>query len=76
MSEIYKRPYRVRRATLRGKEVTIPPEAQLQPGEEVTVYYDGFILVVPRGAKVDEELLRRSMSRGHDETKPTGQVQD
>ncbi len=65
--EIYKRPYRIRKATLRGKEVTVPPEAQLRPGDEVTVYYDGFLLVVPKGLKVDEDLLRQSVSRGHKE---------
>ena len=62
--EIYKRPYRIRRATLRGKEITVPPEAQLQPGDEVTVYYGGFLLVVPKGSKVDEDLLRRSVGKG------------
>jgi hypothetical protein len=65
--EIYKRPYRIRKATLRGKEVTVPPEAQMQPGDEVTVYYDGFILVVPKGLKVDEDLLRQSVSQGNEE---------
>lgn len=64
--EIYKRPFRIRRATLRGKEVTVPPEARLQPGDEVTVYYDGFILVVPRGVKVDEDLLQQSVGTGQD----------
>ncbi len=70
-SEIYKRPYRIRRATLSGKEVTVPPEARLQPGDEVTVYYDGFLLVVPKGAKVDEDLLRQSVGKEHDEADET-----
>ncbi len=65
--EIYKRPYRIRRATLSGKEVTVPPEAKLQAGDEVTVYYDGFVLVVPRGATVNEDLLRQSVGKGHEE---------
>ena len=65
--EIYKRPYRIRRATLSGKEVTVPPEARLQPGDEVTVYYDGFVLVVARGVKVDEDLLRKSVGKGDEE---------
>jgi hypothetical protein len=69
--EIFKRPYRIRRATIRGKEVTIPPEAQLQPGDEVSVYYDGFVLVVPRGVKVNENLLRQSMGVGHEGSEPT-----
>lgn len=73
--EIYKRPYRIRKATLRGKEVTVPPEAQLQPGDEVTVYYDGFLLVVPKGLKVDEDLLRQSVSKEHDQTKASGHAQ-
>ncbi len=62
--EIYKRPYRIRRATVSGKEVTVPPGTKLQAGDEVTVYYDGFVLVVPRGMTVDEELLRQSMGKG------------
>lgn len=65
--EIFKRPYRIRRATLRGKEVTVPPEAEMQPGDEVTIYYDGFLLVVHRGVRVDEDLLRQSVGRGHKE---------
>ena len=64
---IYKRPYRVRRATLRGKEVTIPPEVQLQAGDEVTVYYDGFVLIVPKGVTVDEGLLRQSVGKGNEQ---------
>jgi hypothetical protein len=60
-SEIYKRPYRIRKATQRGKEVTVPPEATMEPGDEVTVYCSGFLLVVPRGVTVNEHLLRQSM---------------
>jgi len=69
--EIFKRPYRIRRATVRGKEVTVPPEAQFQPGDEVSVYYDGFVLVVPRGVKVNEDLLRQSMGVGDERSEPT-----
>lgn len=69
--DIFKRPYKIRKATVRGKEITVPPEAELQPGDEVTVYYDGFILVVPRGVKVDEDLLRQSIGGGHKEADPT-----
>jgi len=63
VGEIYKRPYRIRKATIRGKEVTVPPEADLNPGDNVTVYYDGFLLVVPKGVTVDEVLLRKSVGK-------------
>ena len=55
--EIFKRPYRVRKAAKWGKEITIAPEAKMQPGDEVVQWYDGFILIVPQGAKVNEEIL-------------------
>lgn len=63
VGEIYKRPYRIRKATIRGKEVTVPPEADLHPGDDVTVYYAGFLLVVPKGVMVDEVLLRQSVGK-------------
>jgi predicted RNA-binding protein with TRAM domain len=58
MGEMYKRPYRVRKAAQRGKEVTIAPEAKLQPGDEVVQWCNGFVLMVPRGTTVGESLLR------------------
>jgi len=60
--EIYKRPYRVRRAAARGKEITIPSEVKLEPGDTVVAFYDGFILYVPKGTQVDEALLRRAIT--------------
>ena len=61
-SEIYKHPYRVRRAALSGKEVTIPSGATPEPGDTVIAFYDGFILYVPKGTRVDEILLRRAIT--------------
>lgn len=61
MGEIFKRPYRVRKAALSGKEITIAPEASVQPGDEVVQWFDGFVLIVPRGTRVDEEMLRRAI---------------
>ena len=61
MGELYKRPYRVRKAALSGKEITIAPEAGLRPGDEVVEWFDGFVLIVPKNTKVDEKLLRRSI---------------
>lgn len=59
MGEVYKRPFRIRRAAVRGKEVTIPSEmSKLQPGDMVIAFYDGFVLYVPMGTRVDEALLR------------------
>ena len=60
--EIYKRPFRVRRAALRGKEITIPSDMKLEPGDTVIAFYDGFILYVPKGTKVDELLLRQAIT--------------
>ena len=63
MGEIYKRPFTIRRAAVRGKEVTIPSEmSKLQPGDMVIAFYDGFVLYVPMGTRVDEALLRRAIT--------------
>ena len=70
MCEIFKRPYRVRKAALRGKEITIAPEAKMQPGDEVVQWYDGFVLIVPYGAKVNEEMLRRAINLGSEDAEP------
>jgi len=65
---IYKRPYIIRKATAYGgKEVTIPPFSPMQPGDEVIVLCDGFTLVVPEGAEVDEGLLRRAIKLPEEE---------
>ena len=69
MSEIYKRPYRVRRAAVRGKEVTIPSDVTLEPGDTVIAFYDGFVLYVPKGTHVDEALLKEAISKAHEEQK-------
>ena len=59
---IYKRPYKVRKSTAwGGKEVTIPPFSPMQPGDEVIVLCDGFMLVIPEGAEVDEQKLLESI---------------
>jgi len=60
MDEIYRRPYSVRKAALRRMEITIAPEAKIQPGDEVVQWYDRFVLIVPQGAKVTERILGRA----------------
>lgn len=65
--EIYKHPYRVRRAALRGKEVTIPSGATPEPGDMVIAFYDGFVLYVPKGTRVDEALLREAIKIENEE---------
>lgn len=60
-TEIYRRPYRVRKAGLRGKEVSIPAEVPIKPGDTVIALYDGFVLYLPIGAIVDEALLVRAI---------------
>lgn len=61
MREIFKKPAKIRKAAQRGMEITIPPETPFEAGDEVTQLYDGFVLIVPRGVKVDEELLRQAI---------------
>lgn len=73
MTEIYRRPYRVRKAALRGKEITIAPEAKMQPGDQVIQWYNGFVLIVPRGTRVDEEMLRRAINLEEEDVKPRDQ---
>jgi len=65
--DIYKRPYRVRRAALRGKEITIPSTVTLKPGDTVIAFYDGFVLYVPKGTSVDESLLRKAIRQADEE---------
>ena len=61
MGEIFKKPAKIRKAAQRGMEITIPPETPFEAGDEVTQLYDGFVLIVPRGAKVDEKQLRQAI---------------
>ena len=72
MGEIFKRPYRVRKAALRGKEITIAPEAKMQPGDDVVQWYDGFVLIVPQGTKVNEKILRRAIGLEKEDVEPRG----
>ena len=62
MAEIFKKPAKVRKAAQRGMEITIPPETPFEAGDEVIQLYDGFVLVVPKGVKVDEELLKQAIT--------------
>lgn len=70
MREIFKKPAKIRKAAQRGMEITIPPETPFEPGDEVTELYDGFVLIVPKGVKVDEELLRQAIMTEGSKGKP------
>jgi len=61
MGEIFKKPAKIRKASQRGMEITIPPGSAFLAGDEVTQLYDSFVLVVAKGVKVDEELLRQAI---------------
>ena len=68
MGTIYRRAYRLRRPTPKwGIEITIPPELIhqeiLKPGDVVDLIYsfEGYVLIVPQGVRVDEEFLRRAV---------------
>jgi hypothetical protein len=52
MSTIYRRAYRLRRATPRWGVV------------DLIYSFDGFILIVPQGVRVDEEFLKRAVLQG------------
>jgi len=58
---LYKKPTKVRKASQRGKEVTIDPKVPLEVGQEVVQIFDGFVLYVPKDAKVNEKLLVRAI---------------
>jgi len=62
MGEIFKKRAKIRRAAQSGKEITIPPETPFEAGDEVIQLYDGFVLIVPKGIKVNEELLREAIA--------------
>lgn len=74
VSEIFKRPYRVRRASYYGKEVTLAPETPFYPGEEVVQFFDDFALIVPKGAMVDESLLRRAVTMPRRKGRPSVRI--
>jgi hypothetical protein len=61
MGELLKRKYQVRRASVYGKEVTLAPDTLLQPGDTVVQIYDGFVLIVPIGTEIDEDLLKKAI---------------
>lgn len=62
VNEIFKRPYRVRRAAATGMEITVPSGTAFKPGDVVIAFYDGFILYVAKGIQVDEALLRQAIT--------------
>jgi len=71
MGTMYRRTYRITRAAGKsGLRVVLPPELEtqevLKPGQAVDLVYsyDGFVLIVPQGVRVDEEFLRRAVLRG------------
>lgn len=61
MGEIFKKRAKIRKASQRGMEITIPPGSSFEAGDDVTQLYDSFVLVVAKGVKVDEELLRQAI---------------
>jgi len=71
MGAMYRRTYRITRAAGKsGLRVVLPPELEtqevLKPGQAVDLVYsyDGFVLIVPQGVRVDEEFLRRAVLQG------------
>ncbi len=56
MGTIYKRPGVVRTMGV-GKQVTVPVNCNLESGDKVNIIYDGFMLIVPIGATVNETKL-------------------
>ena len=60
MGEIYRRPFKVR-CMGKGKQITVPSEATLQVGDKTTVFYNSFMVVVPKGTIVDEGKLKEAI---------------
>ena len=56
-----KRRYKIRAQGYSGRQVTLPPEVRFKKGECVTLLHDGFVVIVPAGTPVDEELLKQSI---------------
>ena len=69
MSEILRRRYKVRPVTrlykqvrCTYKQVMLPVQCKLQPGQEVTVIHaEDWALIVPAGTKVDEIMLEKAI---------------
>ena len=62
MEDMFKKPVKIRKAAQRGKEMTIPPGTSFEPVDDGTQFYDdNFVLIVTKGIKVDEELLRQAV---------------
>ena len=60
MGKLYKRPSKLRRSTPKsGKEVQIPPGVDMEAGDDIEMYYNGFVLIVPKGTEVDEKILEK-----------------
>jgi hypothetical protein len=59
--KIFSRPYKVRKAALRGKEVSIPSDVPFKHGDVVIAFYSDFVLYVPQGTTVNEELLMKAI---------------
>ena len=64
METIFSRTVRIRRAAQRGKEVSIPPNTEMEVGADVVqIYNDQFVLIVPPGTIVDGAKLRQFMQQ-------------
>ena len=61
-SKNYRHLYKIRRASLRGKEVSIPAGMTLMVGDLVDALYSSwFVLYMPKGSEVDEDLLDKAI---------------
>ena len=69
LSGMYWKPARIRKATsVSGKEITIPPDWPLGPGDRVTMYYSpNFILIVPENCEVDRKILASAVLESTDD---------
>lgn len=61
MAEILKRRYKVRAQGMTGRQVTLPPQVKFRKGDEVTLLHDGWVVIVPAGTPVNEELLKKAI---------------
>ena len=61
MGEILKRRYKVRAQGTTGRQITLPPQVTFKKGDEVTLLHDGWVVIVPAGTPVDEQLIHQAI---------------
>jgi virulence-associated protein VagC len=57
------RDFKIQKQVYRYRSVTIPNQTSFIPGDTVSVFYDGaLVIIVPRGTTINEKLLKRAIT--------------